>query len=150
MDKGCQCGKRGSVRQGIEKLAESKENLLNISTKEFKQILSIVVAYNQTVLNIKSIVEKQWHLLQFNSKFKKMQIGNSTSVTTSIAKLKTKNKKWGTSNICFNNYRRSIKASSAIESDKYFTSSGQNFNTNTKFILFTLIEQLKNRTNVQK
>ena len=37
---------------------------------------------------MKSIVEKQRHLLQFNSNLKKMQISNSTSVTTSIAKLK--------------------------------------------------------------
>lgn len=56
-----------NVRKEVEKALEKDKGIfLNESTEKSKQIL-IVVMYNQTLLNIKSIVEKQWHVLQVNS-----------------------------------------------------------------------------------
>ena len=62
-----------NVRKKIEKTAEKdRENLLNKPTEEAKQILPIAITYCRTLPNKKSIVEKNWHVLQVNSKFKKI------------------------------------------------------------------------------
>lgn len=56
-----------NVRKEVEKALEKDKGIfLNEPTEKSKEIL-IVVMYNQTLLNIKSIVEKQWHVLQVNS-----------------------------------------------------------------------------------
>ena len=44
---------------------------MNKQTEESKQILPTAITYNQTLPNIKSVVEKQWHIFHIKSKFKK-------------------------------------------------------------------------------
>ena len=46
--------------------------LLNKTSQEVKRNIPITIIYNRTLTNIKSIVEKHWHVLQVNPEFKEI------------------------------------------------------------------------------
>ena len=60
-----------TLKEQIEKArVQERTLLLNKNPEEVKQSIPISITYNRTLLKIKSIVDKHWHVLQVNPELK--------------------------------------------------------------------------------